>query len=175
MGRRLERVTALVPLLLTDRRSTPAARADRQEPLPMFRCPGLPGFPSSPDHHLLTYLVNKVLTSPPPPGVRWRYKPGRHNRTSTNILKVIRNALYPREHTQPPRPSTCSACRATAQVSSLGSRQLMAGLAGHVARAFRRCSWSPTGHFSGGAHTQLFRKAGDPPLSRRHGRFPPRP
>ena len=28
-----------------DRRSTPSARADRQEPLPMFRCPGLPGFP----------------------------------------------------------------------------------------------------------------------------------
>ena len=24
---------------------TPSARADRQEPLPMFRCPGLPGFP----------------------------------------------------------------------------------------------------------------------------------
>ena len=31
-----------------DRRSTPSARADRQEPLPMFRCPGLPGFPLSP-------------------------------------------------------------------------------------------------------------------------------
>ena len=29
--------------------------------------------------------VNKVLTSPPPPGVRWR-QPGRHNRASTNIL-----------------------------------------------------------------------------------------
>ena len=28
-----------------DRRSTPSARADRQEPLPMLRCPGLPGFP----------------------------------------------------------------------------------------------------------------------------------
>ena len=28
-----------------DRRSTPSARADRQEPLPMFRCPGSPGFP----------------------------------------------------------------------------------------------------------------------------------
>ena len=26
----------------------------------------------------------------------------------------------------------------------------MDGLAGHVARAFRMCSWSPTGHFSGG-------------------------
>ena len=39
MGRRLERVTAV------DRRSTPSARADRQEPLPMLRCPGLPGFP----------------------------------------------------------------------------------------------------------------------------------
>ena len=42
-------MNALVPLLLTDRRSTPSARADRQEPLPMFRCPGSPGFPSSPD------------------------------------------------------------------------------------------------------------------------------
>jgi hypothetical protein len=28
-----------------DRRSTPSARADRQEPLPMFRCPDSPGFP----------------------------------------------------------------------------------------------------------------------------------
>ena len=27
-----------------DRRSTPSARADRQEPLPMFRCPRLAGF-----------------------------------------------------------------------------------------------------------------------------------
>ena len=35
----------LVPLLAVDRRSTPSARADRQEPLPMFRCPGSPGFP----------------------------------------------------------------------------------------------------------------------------------
>jgi hypothetical protein len=47
----------LVPLLWSflpvclsvDRRSTPSLgvnlRADRQEPLPMFRCPGLPGFP----------------------------------------------------------------------------------------------------------------------------------
>ena len=39
LGRRLEytdnpRTTAV------DRRSTPSARADRQEPLPMFRCPG---------------------------------------------------------------------------------------------------------------------------------------
>ena len=34
-----ERTTAV------DRRSTPSARADRQEPLPTFRCPGLPGFP----------------------------------------------------------------------------------------------------------------------------------
>ena len=78
-----------------------------------------------------------------------------------------------RAHTLPSRPSTCSACRATAQASSLGSRQLMDGLGGHVARAFRRCSWSPTGHFSGGAHTQLFRKAGDPPLSRRVGQLAP--
>ena len=44
LGRRLEytdnpRTTAV------DRRSTPSARADRQEPLPMFRCPGSPGFP----------------------------------------------------------------------------------------------------------------------------------
>ena len=31
-------------LLLLLRRSTPSARADRQEPLPMFRCPGSPGF-----------------------------------------------------------------------------------------------------------------------------------
>jgi hypothetical protein len=42
LGRRLEytdnpRTTAV------DRRSTPSARADRQEPLPMFRCPGSPG------------------------------------------------------------------------------------------------------------------------------------
>ena len=39
LGRRLEytdnpRTTAV------DRRSTPSARADRQDPLPMFRCPG---------------------------------------------------------------------------------------------------------------------------------------
>ena len=39
LGRRLEytdnpRTTAI------DRRSTPSARADRQAPLPMFRCPG---------------------------------------------------------------------------------------------------------------------------------------
>ena len=33
-----------------DRRSTPSARADRQEALPMFRCPGSPGFPD----HLIT-------------------------------------------------------------------------------------------------------------------------
>ena len=33
-----------------DRRSTPYARADRQAPLPMFRCPGSPGFPD----HLIT-------------------------------------------------------------------------------------------------------------------------
>ena len=44
LGRRLEctdnpRTTAV------DRRSTPSARADRQALLPMFRCPGLPGFP----------------------------------------------------------------------------------------------------------------------------------
>ena len=45
LGRRLERVTTLVPLLLTGVRHHPSARADRQEPLPMFRCPGLPGFP----------------------------------------------------------------------------------------------------------------------------------
>ena len=40
---RLERVTALVPLLLTGVRSTPSARADRQEPLPMVgpRCRAL--------------------------------------------------------------------------------------------------------------------------------------
>ena len=82
---------------------------------------------------------------------------------------------HSRAHTLPPQPSTCSACRATAQASSLGSRQLMDGLGGHVARAFRRCSWSPTGLFSGGAHPQLFRKVGDPPFSRRHGPFPPRP
>ena len=44
LGRRLERVTARRTTAV-DRRSTPSARADRQEPLPMFRCPGLPGFP----------------------------------------------------------------------------------------------------------------------------------
>ena len=88
-------------------------------------------------------------------------------------LRLFESPLYPRAHTLPPRPSTCSACRATAQASSLGSRQLMAGLAGHVARAFRMCSWSPTGHFSGGAHPQLFRKHGDPPFSRRIGQLAP--
>ena len=36
----------LVPLLLTGvSLHPPAPRADRQEPLPMFRCPGSPGFP----------------------------------------------------------------------------------------------------------------------------------
>ena len=35
----------LVPLLLTGVRLHPPARADRQAPLPMFRCPGSPGFP----------------------------------------------------------------------------------------------------------------------------------
>ena len=35
-----------------DRRSTPSARADRQEPLPMFRCPGCRVFPD----HLITFL-----------------------------------------------------------------------------------------------------------------------
>ena len=47
---RLERVTALVPgTTAVDRRSIdtihPSARADQQAPLPMFRCPGLPGVP----------------------------------------------------------------------------------------------------------------------------------
>ena len=50
LGRRLERVTALVPgTTAVDRRSIdtihPSARADQQAPLPMFRCPGLPGVP----------------------------------------------------------------------------------------------------------------------------------
>ena len=40
LGRRLERPRTTA----VDRRSTPSARADRQEPLPMFRRPGLPGF-----------------------------------------------------------------------------------------------------------------------------------
>ena len=103
-------------------------------------------------------------------------RPQRGENSATNHCTALRlfDALCtPRAHTLPPRHSTCSACRATAQVSSVGSRKLMAGLGGHVARAFRMCSWSPTGHFSGGAHTQLVRKAGDPPLSRRHGRLLP--
>ena len=46
LGRRLERVTALVPLLLTGVRHHPPGRTDKNAtPLPMFRCPGLPGFP----------------------------------------------------------------------------------------------------------------------------------
>ena len=72
-------------------------------------------------------------------------------------------------HALPARPRTCLACRATAHLPRLGCLAPTAGLAGHVARAFRRCSWSPTGHFSGGAHPQLFRKHGDPPFSRRIG------
>jgi hypothetical protein len=49
----------LVPLLLTgvrQSRHTIRARADRQEPLLMLQCPGLPGFTCSPDH-LFTYIV----------------------------------------------------------------------------------------------------------------------
>ena len=38
-------VIKAIAYLLKRERSTPSARADRQEPLPMFRCPGLPGFP----------------------------------------------------------------------------------------------------------------------------------
>ena len=40
----VQRVTYLLTAAV-DRRSTPSARADRQEPLPMFRCPGSPGLP----------------------------------------------------------------------------------------------------------------------------------
>ena len=44
LGRRLERVTALVPLLLTGvPDSHPPGRTDKN--LCIFRCPGLPGFP----------------------------------------------------------------------------------------------------------------------------------
>ena len=43
------------------RRSTPPARADRQEPLPMFRCPGSPGFRVFPDH----LRVGAVFSTPP--------------------------------------------------------------------------------------------------------------
>ena len=44
---RLVRAVFLSYLILSYHllRSTPSARADRQEPLPMFRCPGSPGFP----------------------------------------------------------------------------------------------------------------------------------
>ena len=59
LGRRLEytdnpRTTAV------DKRSTPSVKADRQEPLPTFRCPGLPRvFPD----HLITYLLSYLLSS----------------------------------------------------------------------------------------------------------------
>jgi len=43
-----------------DRRSTPSARADRQEPLPMLRCPGCRVFPDHPD-------LNLALVQYPPP------------------------------------------------------------------------------------------------------------
>ena len=45
-----------------DRRSTPSARADRQEPLPMFRCPGS-GFSLIPD--AIYYLVFWAQKLPP--------------------------------------------------------------------------------------------------------------
>ena len=49
LGRRLERVTALVPLLLTGVRHHPPGRTDKN----LCRCFGAPacrGFPFSPDH-----------------------------------------------------------------------------------------------------------------------------
>ena len=40
LGRRLECTDTDPRTTAVDRRSTPSARADRQDPLPMFRCPG---------------------------------------------------------------------------------------------------------------------------------------
>ena len=44
-SRGAQRVLRSCDTTAVDRRSTPSARADRQAPLPMFRCTGSPGFP----------------------------------------------------------------------------------------------------------------------------------
>ena len=91
------------------------------------------------------------------------------------IRYTVRPAAVPADACHGSPRAWHAPCSATAQLElpRLGCPAPTAGLAGHVARAFRRCSWSPTGHFSGGAHPQLFREHGDPPFSRRIGQSAP--
>ena len=92
-------------LTAVDRRSTPSAQADRQDPLPMFRCPGLPGFPADPPpmlcHVRLTYLL-----TPPLSIVLWRHcrRASARARTESRLPPALSAAAH--HH----RPSMFSFC-----------------------------------------------------------------
>ena len=63
LGRRLERVTALVPLLLTGVRHHPPGRTDKN----LCRCFGAPACRRVFPDHLITYLPRSTQLPPPPP------------------------------------------------------------------------------------------------------------